>query len=177
MLTEDELKAKLETLITPHRYAHSLNVMQTAVELAEIFGADIEKCRIAGLVHDCAKSLSKGELLELIEEAGIALYPGEGDMEQLLHAPGGAVFAKKELGITDPEVLSAIRFHTVGRENMSLTEAIIYVADFIEPGRKDFEGLKEVRELARRDIYAAVSECTRLSHEYCEQRGYPVLKV
>ena len=151
--------------------------METAVQLALIHGADAEKCRIAGLLHDCAKGLGTVEMLKLIDEYAVELYPGEKDYPELLHAPAGRAVAVRDYGVTDAEILSAIRFHTVGSHNMSLIDAIIFVADFIEPNRKSFDGLEGVRALAKKDIFGAVAECKRLTEEYCEARGLHVFTI
>ena len=174
MLTYSEMAEKLKTQLKPSRYQHSLNVVETAIRLADTYGADVEKCRTAALLHDCAKSMNRDEMLTVIEENGIVLLDGESEVEQILHAPAGAALARTEYGITDKEVLSAIRKHTVGANNMSLVEAIVFTADFIEPGRREFEGLDNVRELAFTDLYAAVEECTRLTNEYCRKQGKTV---
>jgi predicted HD superfamily hydrolase involved in NAD metabolism len=177
MLSFDEMQLKLRGSISPHRYAHSLGVMETAEKLAEIYGADVEKCRIAGLLHDCAKGMSTDEMLSAIQKGGIELYDGEEVHPQLLHAPAGVYVAKSEYGVADEEILSAIRSHTVASKNMSLIDTIINVSDFIEPGRRDFEGLQEVRALAEKDIFAALEECKRLTKEYCLKNGQSVFSI
>lgn len=114
----------------PSRFVHTLGVADTAVYLAERYGADRKKSEIAGLLHDCAKEL----------------YPG------LLHAPEGAKLAQSEYGIEDEEILDAIRWHTTGRPKMTLLDKIIYVADYIEPNRSQAPNLDEIRRLATEDI-------------------------
>ncbi|MBR4236434.1 MAG: bis(5'-nucleosyl)-tetraphosphatase (symmetrical) YqeK [Clostridia bacterium] len=177
MLTLQEMDALLRESLSEHRYAHSLGVTETAVKLAKAHGGDTEKCRIAGLLHDCAKGMSTSDMLRAIYRNGIVLYPGEEDFEQLLHAPAGAAVAREIYGVDDEEILSAIRSHTVGGRNMSLTDKIIYVADFIEPGRKSFTGLEDARDLALKDINAAQELCAHLTNEYCHSRGQKVFSI
>lgn len=174
MLTEAEILERLKGTLKPGRFEHTLNVVSTARRLAVIHNADEDKCALAALLHDCAKSMSRDEMLNEISKSGIELIKGEDTFEPILHAPAGAAIAQSVYGVNDTEVLSAIRKHTVGGKNMTLTEAIVYVADFIEPGRKPFDGLEEARAIAEKDIYGAVKKCSELTAEYCRSNGQPV---
>lgn len=146
-----EAKIKMQELVTPERYQHSLGVMEFAGELAEVYGLDVEKLRFAGLIHDCAKSLPDEEKLRLMSRFGGAdetVMASKG----LWHGPAGAEYAKEHFGIDD-EIYDAIFYHTIGKENMSLFTQIIYLADVIEPNRdSEFSWAKDLRELARHDI-------------------------
>ncbi|MCD7033025.1 bis(5'-nucleosyl)-tetraphosphatase (symmetrical) YqeK [Metabacillus sp. GX 13764] len=139
--------------LTEHRYSHTIGVMETAIKLSGIFGADKKKAEEAAIFHDYAKFRPKEEMMEIIKEQNmkkdLLLYSGE-----LWHAPVGAYLVQKEAGITDPDVLEAIRCHTSGKPGMSLLDKIIFVADYIEPGRH-FPGVEEARELAKKDINKA----------------------
>ena len=177
MLSLEEMHLKLRSTLSLHRYHHSLGVMETAIRLAGIYGADADTCRTAGLLHDCAKHLSTQDMLKLIEEYKIPLYPGEENYPYLLHAPAGVAVAQRDYGVHDTAVLSAIRCHTVGSRNMNLVDSIIFVADFIEPGRESFEGLAGVRTLAERNIADAVKECRRLTGEFCRARGQDIFTI
>lgn len=150
----EQAKKEMQKLVSPERYTHCLGVMEFAGELAEIYGLDAEKLRFAGLIHDCAKSLSDEESLELMSRFGGAdatVMASRG----LWHGPAGAEYAKEHFGIDD-EIYDAIFYHTIGKENMSLFTQIIYLADVIEPGRDaEFDWSKEARELSRRDIDGA----------------------
>jgi predicted HD superfamily hydrolase involved in NAD metabolism len=115
------------------------------------------------LLHDCAKGLDASSLIRLIREGGISLDNTELGMPSLLHAPAGAVLAKVQYGVNDPDVLSAIRWHTTGRRNMNLLDKIIYLADLTEPLRYEIPGLSAVRNAALNDINEAVrlaAQCT-----------------
>ena len=171
MLTEAEMLSLLKADLTEHRFVHTLGVRDTSVTLAKLHGADGYICRIAATLHDCAKYMNKSQMLEMIDRYGIALYPGESENAELLHAPAGAALAQDKYGITDKSIISAIRNHTLGPSGMSLEDAIVFVADFIEPNRRSFDGLDTVRQLADKDIYSAVKECKRLTREYCIQNG------
>ena len=141
--------------LTEKRFIHTIGVMETALELAGIYGADLKKTELAAIFHDYAKYRPKDEMREIIEKEDfpslLLEYPDE-----LLHAPAGAYLVKKEVGIDDQEIFDAIYYHTTGRENMSLLEKIIFLADYIEPNRPLFPGLEETRKLAKQDLDGAV---------------------
>lgn len=140
--------------LTDHRYEHTLGVVETAVKLARKYGADEKQAELAAIFHDYAKFRPKEEMQQIIirekmpEE--LLSYNSE-----LWHAPVGAYLVEKEVGISDKDVLEAIRYHTSGRPQMSLLEKIIYVADYIEPGRH-FPGVEEVREVANKSLNEAL---------------------
>lgn len=154
-MTREEMKIKLKDSITKKRFIHSLNVMELAAELAAAHGIDQEKAAIAGLLHDCAKNIEADELLRLCEEYKIDVNDVERLQPKLLHGKVGAVLASKEYGVTDKEVLDAIEHHTLGRENMTTMDKIVFIADYVEPGR-DFEGIEELRKLAFVDLDRAI---------------------
>ena len=174
MLSFEEMNSKLFAKLPETRYIHSLGVMQCAVSLARKYGADEEKSRIAGLLHDCAKAMNLDEMRLAIQRNGIELYTGEENYPALLHAPAGSAVAREDYGVEDNDILSAIRKHTVGAKEMSLLDTVIYVADFIEPNRKPFPGLDVIRMLAGEDIWRAAEVCSERTKQYCEERGLPV---
>lgn len=169
--TEPELLERLQKALTVHRYHHTLAVAETAERLAARFGVDPHRARLAGLLHDCAKSLPYGELKRLTSECVPDTDELELDAEPVLHAPAGMVVAKRDYGARDPAILQAIRRHTMGGPNMTAMDALIYVADFIEPGRRPFPGLEQVRALAETDIFAAMRLSAQLSNNYLISRG------
>ena len=140
--------------LTDHRYEHTLGVVETAVKLARKYGADEKQAELAAIFHDYAKFRPKDEMQQIIirEQMPEELLSYN---SELWHAPVGAYLVEKEVGISDEEVLEAIRYHTSGRPEMSLLEKIIYVADYIEPGRH-FPGVEEVRELADKNLNEAL---------------------
>ena len=167
---QGQAKERLRKMISEERYLHSLGVADTAAELAERWGASVEKARIAGLMHDCGKSPSKNILLKRVLEFGIVMDEIEQSEPQLLHGHVSAELALREFGIDDQEILSSIRYHTTGRVSMSLLEKIIYLADYIEPGR-DFPGVDELRELAGQDLDMAVLRAMDLTLIHVIRRG------
>ncbi|MCH3964717.1 MAG: bis(5'-nucleosyl)-tetraphosphatase (symmetrical) YqeK [Clostridium sp.] len=145
MWDEGEIDRYLKTNLKVTRYEHSLGVSSTAVRLAKIYGANVSKARVAGLIHDCAKCMSDSELIDIAERNGIIIDEVLDETPNLLHGPVGSIIARDKMGIHDDEILNAVAYHTTGKEDMSLMEKIIYVADYIEPMR-DFPGVDKIRE-------------------------------
>ncbi len=154
-MTIDEIRLKLKDALTEKRYIHSIGVMNTAIELAKHYGADLEKTSIAALLHDCAKNYSHSEMFELCEKYNIVIDDISKSSPGLIHGFLGAAMAKKDYGITDPEIYDAIYYHTVGKPDMSLITKIIYIADGIEPGRT-YDGVERIREIVFEDIDRAL---------------------
>lgn len=153
-MEREKALALVKEHLTDHRYEHTIGVMETAIALAKQYGADVKKAETAAIFHDYAKFRSKDEMKQIIIQQNMTkellIHSPE-----LWHAPVGAYLVEKEAGINDAEVLDAIRYHTSGRENMTLLDKVIYVADYIEPGRI-FPGADEVRELAKNDLNKAL---------------------
>ena len=142
--TIDDITDWLKINLDSERFEHSLGTAECAKELAEKFDLDSEKAYLTGLVHDCAKCMNKNDMLEILKN--ITLVCGEIENPKTHHAPAGAVVAKKEFGITDEEILSAIRWHTIGKLNMTEFEKIIFLADKIEKRTRPAEYAEPIRE-------------------------------
>ena len=127
----------LESVLNPGRYEHSLGVAEEADRLAGIYGADPGKALMAGLLHDCGKNVSEGQLVWIgMTKNDFAARPGENVNVRVLHGPVGAIVAERRYGVSDPEILSAISKHTTGAAEMSLLDKIIFIADYTEKNRK-----------------------------------------
>lgn len=150
-----EILVILTKELRPARFRHSRDVSRTAVRLAERWAVDVEKARTAGILHDCARTLKGEELLSSAKVNGLSLTEIEIIQPALIHAPLGAILAERRFGIKDPEILQAIRRHTTGAAHMTTLDKIIYLADYIEPGR-NFAGLPQLRELALKNLDSAV---------------------
>ncbi|NLN14459.1 MAG: HD domain-containing protein [Tissierellia bacterium] len=133
------------------RLKHVLRVVDVARELARVHGVDIKKAETAALFHDCAKFQNKNNLLKSANDFDIILDDIMMRNTELIHGPLGAKIAETKYKIKDEDILKAIAYHTTGRKNMSKLEKLIYIADYIEPGRK-FEGIERVRKLAFEDL-------------------------
>ena len=136
----------LKNNLNEERYLHTLGTADCAKELAEKYGLDNEKAYLAGLLHDCAKCFSNEKLLEIIHKN---LHVEECEMlnYKTLHAPVSAFIAEKEFNVTDKEILSAIRWHTLGKLDMTDLEKIVFLADKIEPNTRNKEYSEQIRSL------------------------------
>ena len=150
-----EILVILTKELRPARFRHSRDVSRTAVRLAECWGVDVERARLAGILHDCARNLKGEELLSTALSNGLFLKDIEILQPALIHAPLGAILAQWRFGVSDPEILQAIRRHTTGAAHMSQLDKIIYLADCIEPGR-NYDEVQQPRELAEKNLDAAV---------------------
>ncbi|MGY3778867.1 bis(5'-nucleosyl)-tetraphosphatase (symmetrical) YqeK [Isobaculum melis] len=153
-VTREALLAHVQSKMSTKRFKHVLGVEKTAIALAEKYGSSEEAASIAALIHDYAKELPMSEMKSVIETAGLnpeMLNFGS----EICHGPVATELAKKDFGITSEDILNAIRYHTVGAVQMSLLEKIIFVADFIEPGRS-FPGVDTARAIANQDLDEAV---------------------
>lgn len=170
-MPREALLAELEQTLAPGRFRHTMGVMETAVRLAERFGVDPRRAELAALLHDCAKYMPTDQMRALVLEGCPDADREEVENERVLHAPAGMVWARKHFGVNDPEILSAIRKHTLGDGQMHALDALIYTADFIEPNRKIFAGLEEARVLAEEDIFAAARRCAQLTNAFVISGG------
>lgn len=148
----DIIKEKVQSELDVLRYEHTMGVMYTAAAMAMRYGADLEKALVAGLLHDCAKCIPSKMKIELCEENQIDISDAERKNAGLLHAKLGAFLAYTKYDIQDEEILDAITYHTTGRPSMTLLDKIVYIADYIEPNRKEAPNLERMRKLAFEDI-------------------------
>lgn len=167
-MTREKMISRLKTKINEKRMEHSLGVEYTAACMAMVHGADVEKARIAGLLHDCAKGLPTREKLEKARKHGLAVSKYEEKNPDMLHAKLGAFYARYKYDVTDEEILDAICYHTTGRPNMSLLEKIIFVADYIEPNRKTLKEMDIIRKEAFEDLDKCVIHILKNTIDYLE---------
>lgn len=146
---------KLAQSLSKKRLEHSLGVSKTAGKLARRYGCDPVKAQIAGLLHDCARELTRDRLLSTADAFDIVVGDIERCQTVLLHAPIGAKLAEAEYGVSDVEISRAIALHTTGAANMSVLDKIIFLADVIEPNRS-FRAVKAIRSLAAEDLDKAM---------------------
>jgi predicted HD superfamily hydrolase involved in NAD metabolism len=171
-MNRDQALQLVKPQLTDHRYLHTIGVMETAIKLAERYGADVKKAELAAIFHDYAKFRPKDEMKQIIVEQSMPPILLEYNSE-LWHAPVGAFLAEKEAGITDSEVLDAIRYHTSGRIGMTRLDKIVYLADYIEPGRH-FPGVDEVRAIAEEDLDKALIQSMKNTIQFLMKKNQPV---
>ncbi len=171
-LSRQQLVDKLAEALTEDRFHHVLRVEQTAIKLAKQYGVDLEKASIAGLCHDYAKQRPDEDFLREIKEDGL-----DPDLlnwnNAIWHGIVGAEMVKHELDVWDEDILNAIRHHTTGAPVMSPLEQIIYMADYIEPGRSFAEVVK-ARELTAKSLTLGVAYQTEQTLAYLVERDLPV---
>ena len=161
-----KIRKAMEKALDPKRYEHTLGVAYTAAALAMRYGDDVNNAILAGMLHDCAKCLTNEKRLSICEKYNIAVNEAERKNVYLLHAKVGSFLAMKKYGVTDKDVINAILNHTTGRPGMSLLEKIIWIADYIEPGRKQAPNLPLIRKLAFEDLDQALLTALRDTLEY-----------
>ncbi|EQC68315.1 Hydrolase (HAD superfamily), YqeK [Streptococcus sp. HSISB1] len=167
-----ELLDKVAAVMSEKRFKHVLGVEKSAIELAECYGYDTEKAGLAGLIHDYAKELSDQEFLDLIDK-----YNLDPELKKwgnnVWHGMVGIYKIQEDLGVTDKEILRSIETHTVGSGEMSLLDKIIYVADYIEPGRR-FPLVEEARVIAKESLDKAVAYETVHTVEHLAHQAFPI---
>ena len=145
-ISTKELLEWLKKNLNEERYEHSLGTADCAKDLAQKYNLNSEKAYIAGLLHDCAKCFSTEKLLSIIEDYHLDVEDIEKMNYKTLHAPVSAFVAEKDFGVTDDEILSSIRWHTIGKVEMSNFEKIIFLADKIETRTREPEHAQPIRD-------------------------------
>lgn len=167
-----KLRHAMEKTLEPKRYEHTLGVAYTAASLAMVHEADVEKALIAGMLHDCAKCMPFHKQIAVCEKHNVSLSEVErAENSPLLHAKAGSTLARTEYGITDEDILHAISYHTTGRPAMSTLEKIIYIADYIEPGRKMLPNLSLVRKMAYQNLDDTMRQILNDTLEHLKEKG------
>lgn len=164
----NDIKKDLKERLSKKRYEHTLGVMYTAAAMAMCFGVDVSQALLAGLLHDCAKYLTDKEKLAACKKYNLSISPLEDANKELLHAKIGAAFARHRYGVKDEEVLSAIMCHTTGKPDMSPLEEILFVADYIEPNRRQLPGMEEIRYLAFHNLTDCIVQIIENTLKYLE---------
>ncbi len=166
-----EIRKKLKKELDKDRFGHTVGVMYTAGCLAMAHDFPQEPAMIAGLLHDCAKCITNEEKLKLCRQYHIPITAVESESPYLLHAKLGAYLAESIYEVKDPQILHAIKVHTTGEPEMSILDKIIYIADYIEPGRDKAPDLSYVRKLAFHDLDACMAKILHDTLKYLSGRG------
>ncbi len=178
----DYIKNWLKENLTPERYVHSIGTAGCAVELARMYSLDEEKAYVAGLLHDCAKCKTKEELQDIVRHKLNDMDPQELKTSKILHAPIGAFVARDSFGIKDAEILSSIRWHTIGKPDMSTFESIIFLADKIEPSRGNAEFREKILKIleenrGRKGLKKALFLCFQATVKSLAERKLPIFPI
>jgi predicted HD superfamily hydrolase involved in NAD metabolism len=177
MMTLYEMMMKLETMLDAAKFSHSIFTSQTAKELAGYYDIDGEKAAVAGILHDCARGMSFGDQLKLLEENGAEVDETSRACPWLLHGPAGMILAQRRFSVYDADILNAVCYHTYGRPEMGLLEMIVMISDFVEPTRNFPEiadKIAEIRKTACKDIYTAALMTLDNTLVYLFGKGFQV---
>ena len=172
-MTCKEAKALVKGRLSEKRYRHTINVKKMAVALAEHWGADPEKAELAALLHDSAKELPKAELLQIFADNAIIANNAAQRPVPIWHGLAAAILCQTQWGVTDPEILSAIRCHTTGKPGMSKLDKILYLADMTSAER-DYPGVEQLRKLEFEDLDKAICAALEQSIQFVKDSGKPV---
>ncbi len=167
----EQIRECLRTQLKESRYLHSIGVEEVACDLAAIYGYDMHKAGLAGILHDCARGLSEEQLLSECEKYNLPVSDNEHKCAVLLHAKVGALYARVKYGVKDEEIIDAIRYHTTGHPEMTLLEKIIYTADYIEPYRDPTPRLEEIRRAAYTELDQAILMILDNTLEHLQESG------
>lgn len=167
----EKIKDKLKKELDTSRYHHTIGVMYTAASLAMCYGIGLENAMMAGVLHDCAKCIPDNEKIRLCKEYGIILTETEIQNTALIHSKLGAYLAEHNYGVTNREILDAIAGHTTGHPKMTVLEKIIFIADYIEPGRNTAPDLMVIRKLAFEDLDRTMYKILNDTLNYLHQKG------
>lgn len=152
----NKIRKSMEKCLDSKRFEHTLGVAYTAAALAMCNDVDTEAAIVAGLLHDCAKCLSNEKKLSMCEKRNMIISNVERNNPSLLHAKVGSIIAMEEYHVDDIDIINAIMNHTTGRPGMSMLEKIIFVSDYMEPGRNKAANLEYIRKLAFQDLDKAL---------------------
>ncbi|MDY2922579.1 MAG: nicotinate-nucleotide adenylyltransferase [Eubacterium sp.] len=172
-----QLIPMLQSSLRPKRFLHTLGVADTASNLAVIHGISPENARLAGMLHDCAKYLTDAEMIEACEKNNIQLTGFERSNPALIHSKLGVFVARDRYGIKNSSILSAIACHTTGKPDMTSLEKILFIADYIEPGRKmdcKPNSLKKIRQTSFQDLDKSLTLILENTIHYLTNENLPI---
>ncbi|MEQ8235322.1 MAG: bis(5'-nucleosyl)-tetraphosphatase (symmetrical) YqeK [Syntrophomonadaceae bacterium] len=171
MISQAEALQLIRGRLCDSRWRHSLGVAMTAQEMARQHGGNPDQAYLAGILHDYARDLSGSELLALARCHNLIQDEIEILVPELLHARVGAWLLRRELGLDDEDLLTAVECHTLGAEKMNELAKIIFLADMIEPGRRPYPALENLRRLCPADLDKAMLVGLESTISYCLERG------
>lgn len=173
----DELQHDMKKRLKNSRYIHSVGVMYTAMNMAMRYDVPIRDAGLAGILHDCAKEMDNEELIKFCKSKKIELTDDEKANYSLIHSKAGAYIVQNRYKVDNSGIINAIRYHTTGRPGMTRLEQIIYIADYIEPNRKEFPGLDKVRKNVYIDIDKTCRMILENTIEYLKENGKRIDKT
>ncbi len=167
----DKIKQRLRRKLDADRYEHTIGVTYTATALAMRHNCDLKKAELAGLLHDCAKCMSDDAKLSKCVKYHLSVTETERRNPYLLHSKLGAFLAMNKYHVDDKDILTAVLYHTPGRPAMSVLEKIVFIADYIEPGRSKAARLSEIRHIAFIDLDLTMYMILSDTMEYLKKKS------
>ena len=158
MIKYEDLYNEVKKTLSEKRFKHSEGVVERALEYAEIYNVDKEKVKLVAIAHDIAKEFSEEENQKYINDYNIELDEAERFNKNLIHAKIGAYICKNKYQFTD-DMVQAVRYHTTGKENMSMLEKVIYLADATEKNRNYCK--EPYVEIIKNDIDKGILEVSK----------------
>ena len=156
-MTYEQYEQEVQRHRTEKRFYHSQCVAQEAARLAQQYGADVEKARLAGILHDIMKDTPPEQQSKILQDSGILLTKTQRHNRKLWHALAGAAYLQQTLQVKDGDIVEAVRCHTSGKKDMSLLEKVLFVADYISADR-EYPGVERMRQAAYRSLEEAIVE-------------------
>lgn len=156
-MTYEQYEQEVQRHLTEKRFYHSQCVAQESARLAQRYGADVEKARLAGILHDIMKDTPPEQQLKILQDSGILLTKTQRHNRKLWHALAGAAYLQQTLQVKDGDIVEAVRCHTSGKKDMSLLEKVLFVADYISADR-EYPGVERMRQAAYRSLEEAIVE-------------------
>ncbi len=173
MLNVAQAKVLLRNRLCEYRYTHSLNVADEARRLAVIYGEDEDRAYFAGLIHDAMKDITRESALEYIKNYGIKMTELEFAGTKLWHSILGADYVARFIGVSDLEIINAVRYHTTARAGMSKLEKLIYLADYTSVER-NYNGVEDMRAAVDVSIEKAMKIALEFTVDDLSSKGVPV---
>lgn len=170
MWSKNQILDYLKENLKESRYIHTLGVAECSVKLAALNNVDEKRAEIAALIHDSAKYMDIDKQIDIIKSHGIEIDEVMQESPQLLHGVTASILGKELMGIDDDEILSAVRYHTTGKKDMTTLEKILYIADYIEPNR-DFPGVDDIRKVTFENLDKGVLSGLSNSIIYVVKQG------
>lgn len=173
VLKENDIIEYLKTVLDNWRFVHSLSVATTAANLASVYNVDVEKARLAGLLHDITKNMPFDQQIKLLELNGYHLSTQDMNAKSVVHGYSGAYLSREKYNI-DNDVFRAIFTHTMGEPGMSDLQKIIFVSDYIEPFRDNIDGIDDLRKMAFNNLDLTVYSVSKRTLDYLVATGRPI---
>ena len=165
----NDLREKVKNKLSKKRFNHTCGVEKVCTELAKTYGANVEEAKIAAILHDYMKETDIDTLKQICKD--VEEIKGYENLNEILHGFAAGIVVEKEFNITNKDILNAIKYHTVGRKNMSLLEKIVYIGDAIEEGR-DYPNVDIIRKNTFKNIdFGIITEVDRKIDYLKEKNG------